>query len=690
MKILWHSVAPWVGTGYGMQTGQATPRISKLGHDVAISAYYGLAGTMLEWQGMKVYPQFAENYGTDVVVPHALHHFGCKNGDDFRRFAASGWVISLTDVWVLQAPLLPDVSAAAWVPIDHETIPPVVRDWFDWSNAVPIAMSKFGRDKLIESGLEHTLYVPHAIDTSIFRPGDREAARERAGLPQDAFIVAIVAANFGKDVGRKAFHEQIMAFTELYQQHPDAHLALHTNVTSPKHGMDIQRLLRDMGLPKTAYTISDQYQLRIGVPQDDVADVYRSADVLSNTSWGEGFGVPIVEAQACGTPVIVTNTTAMPELCGSGWAIEGEPWWHEPQQAWARRPLIGNIIEAYHEAYDKARDPDMREKAYRFALDYDADLVAETHWRPTLDKMEAALEQRAAELSAPVERKMRTQLHQSDDGFLWIDRGRKSGDIVGFANHEPEMWKIFEETLPEGGVLLDVGAHVGHYAVRLAGRASHIYAVEANPETARTLRKNLALNDITNVDVLEFAAWDRDEMLMLDDPLHQVAGGSTRTVNVSMRSVLAEKTQVVRAQRLDHCDALRGVERIDVVKLDVEGADLHVLRGLRGLVDKFHPTLLIECHDCYGYYDRADLEATIRELGYGFEVVQSLPTQWMPEGMTEEIRQADYLRCTPILTEDLAAKYGDDVMGYVKARYGEVFNVEQANPGRPPRGYGEE
>jgi len=645
VKILWHSVAPWVGTGYGMQTAQATSRIHKMGHDVAISAYYGLAGTTMEWEGMKIYPQFAENYGIDTIVPHALHHFGAGVGSDFRRSAADGWIITLGDVWVFQAPLLPDMSVAAWVPIDHETIPPVVRAWFAETNAVPIAMSRFGQRLLVESGLEHTMYVPHAVDTDVFCPGSKEDARERSGIPKDAFVVAMVAANFGKDAARKAFYEQILAFAELRKKHPDAVLALHTNVSTPKYGVDIKRILNDAGLPKTAYVISDQYQLRVGIPASAVADVYRSADVLSNTSWGEGFGVPIVEAQACGTPVIVTDTTAMPELCGSGWMVETEPWWHDSQAAWARKPLISSIVDAYMDSYRRARSDEMRARAWAFAQDYDADLVAETYWRPVLDKLDKALVQRRAELDAPKPDRMKVTVRESDDGYLWIDRGRKAGDIIGWSNHEPELGEIIDKLLPGGGVMLDVGAHVGHYTVRLAGKAEHIFAVEANPETAKTLRKNLALNDIENVTVFDFAAWDGEDRLRLDDPMHQVSGGSTRTLPTP-EGMVAKQGTWVDAHRLD--EVMPWVSRIDLVKMDVEGADLHVLRGMKGLLDIHKPDLLVECHDIYGYYERSDLEQTLTDLGYEFQVVLSQDTQWMPDGVSDEVRQAQWLLCTPI------------------------------------------
>ena len=67
-RILWHSVAPWAPSGYGQQTKVFAPRIRDLGHHVAISAYWGLEGSVLNWGGMSVYPA-DERVWQPVPVP---------------------------------------------------------------------------------------------------------------------------------------------------------------------------------------------------------------------------------------------------------------------------------------------------------------------------------------------------------------------------------------------------------------------------------------------------------------------------------------------------------------------------------------------------------------------------------------------------------------------------------------------
>jgi glycosyltransferase involved in cell wall biosynthesis len=342
----------------------------------------------MDWNGMKCYPSYSAPYGADVIVPHALHHFRAEKCRSIEEASARGIIITLGDVWTFESPLLDQLCVGSWVPVDHLGVPEVVSGWFGVMGAIPIAMSRFGEAALREAGL-NPLYAPHGIETKVFCPGDRAAARAAAGLPEDAFVVAMVANNVGRDGNRKAFAEQIAAFAQLRKRHNDAMLVLHTDVDQPS-GMRLRPFL-EHNLPRDSYTFTDIYSYRKGLNPSAVADVYRSADVLSNCSYGEGFGIPIMEAQACGTPVIVTDATAMPELCGSGWKVGWEKTWHDSQGGWAAVPRIGDIADAYEQAYEKARDESMRAEAWAFAQDYDADVVTERYWRPLLEKFAGVL-----------------------------------------------------------------------------------------------------------------------------------------------------------------------------------------------------------------------------------------------------------------------------------------------------------
>ena len=84
-----------------------------------------------------------------------------------------------------------------------------------------------------------------------------------------------------------------------------------------------------------------------------MADVYSSLDVLLNPAMGEGFGLPILEAHACGVPAIVTDFTAMSEVCGAGWKV-GYDRVRTPLRAWQAWPNVEEIVESLEQCYGLA------------------------------------------------------------------------------------------------------------------------------------------------------------------------------------------------------------------------------------------------------------------------------------------------------------------------------------------------
>lgn len=380
MKVLWHSNGPMAPTGYGSQTALFTPLIRDAGHDVAISAFWGVYGRGAEWNDIKVYPA-DRDYGNEWLPLCAADH---GDGDPARV-----QVITLMDVWTLHdkhIAALPNL--ASWVPVDHMPAPPMVAAYFERTKATPIAMSRFGVEQLEALGLE-PLYVPHGVDTKLMRPVPREAFRDKLNIPHDAFVVGMVAANKGNSPSRKGFPYAFTAFAMFHAQHPDAILYLHTELRGDQRDLNLYQELALAGVPEEAVRVTPQSELYMGIEYEAMALVYSNLDVLLNPALGEGFGIPIIEAQACGTPVIVNDFSAMPELCGAGWRVDGVPLYHEFQSAWWQLPHVGSIVQALDEAYVTAGS--LRVQAREFALAYDVDRVMDEYWTPALAHLEARL-----------------------------------------------------------------------------------------------------------------------------------------------------------------------------------------------------------------------------------------------------------------------------------------------------------
>lgn len=376
MDILWHSNAPWVATGYGVQTGLMAPLVNQK-HRVTISAFYGLEGNQLDFNGITVLPGEQGTYGNEYVRAHASKAFG----GDIR----GGLVLSLMDVWVLATDVWKMMRSAAWVPVDHEPVPPLVRQYFVESGAVPIAMSRFGQEQL---GDLDALYAPHGVDTSkdAFHPVPRDEARRRSNLPRDAFVVGVVAANKGNP-SRKCFPEIIRAFKIFREHHDDAVLYMHTELNS-KAGVPLNQIFEHLGMdPAYVYATDQMRYLYNPLPPRQMASMFSAFDVLVNTAAGEGFGIPILEAAACGTPAIVTDFSAMPEVAGVGWRVQGRPSW-TGQGAYQSIPIIEEIVDALEKAYamPRAAMKELRADARRHAEGYDAQKVAAEHLIPALEE----------------------------------------------------------------------------------------------------------------------------------------------------------------------------------------------------------------------------------------------------------------------------------------------------------------
>jgi glycosyltransferase involved in cell wall biosynthesis len=378
VKAIWYSNAPWVGSGYGQQTSLVIPSLVADDHDVAIVANYGLQGAKLDWGGIPVYPSGWEQWSNDVIKGHALQHFGEQQG----------WIITLVDVFVLKGPAWGELNVASWVPVDHLPAPPAVVKFFADSKAVPIAMSEFGQDQLQRAGLD-AMYAPHGIDTSIFRPGITEirgvTPRQALGLPEDAFVVGMNAANKGNYKARKGFPWAFAAMGMFMREHPDAVLFLHTERHGMAEGFKLDRLLDACNVPEDRVFYIDQYAYRLGLQPQTMAAMYNAFDVLLAPSMGEGFGIPAIEAQSCGVPVIASDFSAQPELMGSGWLVDGVPDWDEGQGAWFHIPSVEGILAALREAYNGEGNAD---NARAKALEYDHNVVWNRHWRPILAELE--------------------------------------------------------------------------------------------------------------------------------------------------------------------------------------------------------------------------------------------------------------------------------------------------------------
>jgi glycosyltransferase involved in cell wall biosynthesis len=391
MKILWHSNSLWTGTGYGVQSGLFAPRLKQLGHELIFAAFYGLQGSPLKNDDMLILPASKDAYGNDVLVA------------DFQRWGAD-ITITLIDAWIFHPSVTSQIKWVPYFPVDCDPIPPVVAQVLKTAYKA-IAYSKFGVEKSKEAGIS-VEYVPHGVDTKTFAPMDKSVARKALTMGDEDFLVSIVAANKGNP-SRKAFDQQIRAFAEFNKRHPNSVLYLHTDVWGGHDGENIQRIIDMAGIPPRSIAIPPRYEFQRGMINTDyMRSVYCASDVLLNATRGEGFGVPIIEAMSCGTPAIVTDCTAMPELidAGAGWKVPYSDRFFY-MDSYQFTPSVIGIVDALEKAYAAKQSGELAKMGERaragMVANYDADMVTEKYWKPVLEKIAGEL----ADIKARTERR---------------------------------------------------------------------------------------------------------------------------------------------------------------------------------------------------------------------------------------------------------------------------------------------
>lgn len=379
---MWGSIPPQVHSGYGVQTALVTPRIKSLGHDIAVGSnsvhqawiqnfpsehgdvpvYPGLRG---DTNGGMLLPSHAQHFQADVVMTHY----------DAYIFAGH----------MFEQPWVP------WFPIDTEELAPAVEASVTTAK-MRITQTRHGQAACEARGLDCE-YVPAGFDKNTYRPVDGSLWREMVGVSPSTYLVGIVAANSGGHgrPSRKSLIELFQGFKMFHEEHPDSMLYAHTFA---QDYIDLFQVMKDIEMPEGVVWFPNPYLMVCGLCTPEyMAEVYSGIDVLLNPSMGEGFGVPILEAQACGTPVITGDWTSMSEITRTGLALPKDA--AEPFTV-----MMDNKRDVYGQQYivrpESVRDALLNSVKWRVdpaqvaeaVSEYEINNVWSENWLPVIEKIE--------------------------------------------------------------------------------------------------------------------------------------------------------------------------------------------------------------------------------------------------------------------------------------------------------------
>ena len=164
---------------------------------------------------------------------------------------------------------------------------------------------------------------------------------------------------------------------------------------------------------------------------------------------------------------------------------------------------------------------------------------------------------------------------------------------------EPNEMSWFSRAVQPGMTVIDAGANAGLYtllASKRVGAGGRVLAIEPSVREGARLREHLAMNHIRNVTVILQALSDRPGRAELRIAQWPHAGQNTLG-DFIYPGVEAATVNAVEMTTIDQVVATGSLERVDLIKIDTEGADARVLRGAQDTLRRFKPTILIEVND---------------------------------------------------------------------------------------------
>lgn len=262
----------------------------------------------------------------------------------------------------------------AYLPIDGDNYP---RMWdVLQERVVRVAMTEHGRSVMPEAPV-----VYHGVDHTVFRPHPKREAKRELGYPEDAFLVLRV----DKNSYRKDYPATWRALRPVLRKHADILVHFHCRPVA-KDGYDLRAIIWNDEDIRDRVSFSPNIDGFRGWSAETLGLLYSAADLFVTTSHGEGFGLTIAEALACGTPVIGQNFSAIPEVVGPGGIlVDPGPPTYVPLGHEQRLPDVEKFtywIERFYQ-FPEARRAEIAKAGWEH--------VAKFTWERATDQMEALM-----------------------------------------------------------------------------------------------------------------------------------------------------------------------------------------------------------------------------------------------------------------------------------------------------------
>lgn len=213
--------------------------------------------------------------------------------------------------------------------------------------------------------------------------------------------------------------------------------------------------------------------------------------------------------------------------------------------------------------------------------------------------------------------------YETPDGPYWIPVRARGEFALPFniAEEEVGIYTADKVRIKEGDIVLDCGANVGVYTRRaLKQGAKLVVAIEPAPQNIEVLRRNFQ-SEIEQGRVIVYpkGVWDKDDMLVLHQHSDNSAADSFVINQEPDKAATHASDRKLPLTTIDKLAAELKLERVDFIKMDIEGAEVRALRGARETIARYHPRMALST---YHQPDHpAEVPKAVREAWTGYRQV---------------------------------------------------------------------
>lgn len=192
-----------------------------------------------------------------------------------------------------------------------------------------------------------------------------------------------------------------------------------------------------------------------------------------------------------------------------------------------------------------------------------------------------------------------------------------SSELMIYGNHEPLTTQIISKELNNGMNCLDIGSNIGYYALlesKKIGQSGNVWAIEPSPENFSTLIENIKLQDNKNVKAFNFAIGDQNGEIEF---IISKKSNWSKIKEENDPIELGDKIIKVPLKTLDSFSEENNFEKIDLLRMDVEGYENKIILGGLKFLKKFKPIIMIEIHKMImGENETKKILEKLKEMNY--------------------------------------------------------------------------